>query len=563
MHQAIRVVLGAIALAGLVVACGGDDEESAASGGGDDVSTGGRGDAGGMSDAGAATGGTTTGGTGGTTGGNGGDIGDMGGSGGDTGGTGDAGGEAGDAAGGTGGGRGGAAGGDTGGTITAGTGGTEGGNGGDIGDTGGGDTGGSGGDTGGSGGVTGGTGGTTGGSGGATGGSGGATGGSGGTGADIVVAEWTDGPGVCPAGMPQQRVTTAAELEAAARGEDPFAGDAPGTCYLIADGTYASSSNVLLWATRGGTASVPRYFVGESRDGVVINARATIEADHVVIQNVTFDLTGYVKSGSFNTISIEGANDTTIDHVTLTGDCRTGSAGGHIELNGSLGTVVDSCIVEYFGNCGPDGHLDHGIYLASTQGAVIRNSVVRGNASRGIQFNTQQGEYGTIDGVVIENNRIYQNGHAEYEDGIAINGEDTGTIANVTIQHNLIYDNYYSGLRFVGAALSGILVEHNTFAGNGSGSSSASRSEVNLDDDGSGARTTVSGNIFAVGYQVLNDCYSAAAAGFSIEDNVVSGDDATGDCISGSIAADPQFEDAAGGDYHPNNAAVAGYGAYP
>ena len=546
MHQAIRVLLGAIALSALVVACGGDDEEPAAGGGGDDVSTGGRGDAGGTGDAGAATGGATTGGT---AGGNGGDTGDTGGSSGDTGGTGDAGGEAG----GTDGGRGGAAGAATGGTTTGGatTGGTAGGNGGDIGDTGG-----SGGDTGGSGGVTGGTGG-------ATGGSGGATGGSGGTGAEIVVAEWTDGPGVCPAGMPQQRVTTAAELEAAARGEDPFAGDAPGTCYLIANGTYASSSNVLLWVTSGGTLAVPRYFVGESRDGVVINARATIEADHVVVQNMTFDLTGYVKSGSFNTISIEGATGTTIDHVTLTGDCRTGSAGGHIELNGSVGTVVDSCIVEDFGNCGPDGHLDHGIYLASTQDAVIRNSIVRGNASRGIQFNTQQGEYGTIDGVVIENNRIYQNGHAEYEDGIAINGEDTGTIANVTIQHNLIYDNYYSGLRFVGASLSGILVEHNTFAGNGSGSSSENRSEVNLDDDGSGAGTTVSGNIFAVGYQVLNDCYSAAAAGFSLEGNVVFGDDATGDCISGSIAADPQFEDAAGGDYHPNNAAVAGYGAYP
>ncbi|MBN2192841.1 MAG: right-handed parallel beta-helix repeat-containing protein [Polyangiaceae bacterium] len=222
--------------------------------------------------------------------------------------------------------------------------------------------------------------------------------------------------------------------------------------YLIANGTYASSSNVLLWVTSGGTTAVPRYFVGESRDGVIINARATIEADHVVIQNLTFDLTGYVKGGSFNTISIEGANNTTIDRVTFTGDCQTGSTGGHIELNGTVGTVVDSCIVGNFGNCGPDGHLDHGIYVASTQDSVVRNSIVRGNASRGIQFNTQQGDYGTIGGVIIEKNRIYQNGHAEYEDGIAVNGEDTGTIANVTIQHNLIYDKYYSGLRFAGAS---------------------------------------------------------------------------------------------------------------
>ncbi|MBN2192842.1 MAG: hypothetical protein JW751_08490 [Polyangiaceae bacterium] len=86
---------------------------------------------------------------------------------------------------------------------------------------------------------------------------------------------------------------------------------------------------------------------------------------------------------------------------------------------------------------------------------------------------------------------------------------------------------------------------------------------MNLDDDGSGADTAITRNTFAVGYQVLNDCYSSAAAGFSIEENVVFGDDATGDCISGSIAADPQFEDVAGGDYRPNNAAVAGHGAYP
>ncbi len=411
---------------------------------------------------------------------------------------------------------------------------------------------------------TGGNGGETSGTGGATGGNGGETSGTGGaTGSEVVVAEWTDGAGICPPGVPQRNISTVGQLEDAARGGGDYAGDAPGTCYLIANGTYASSSNVLFWVTTGGTAAAPRTFVGESRDGVVVNARATVEADYVVIQNLTFDLTGYVRTGSFNTVSIEGTTNTTLDHVTLTGDCQTGSTGGHVELNATVGTVVDSCIVENFGNCGPDGHLDHGVYIASTQDSVVRNSIIRGNASRGIQFNTQQGDYGTIDGVVIENNRIYQNGHADYEDGIVINGEDAGTIANVTIQHNLIYDNYYSGLRFVGAALSGMVVEHNTFADNGSGSSNENRSEVNLDDDGSGAGTTITGNIFAVGYQLLNDCYSSASAGFSLEDNVVFGSGSTGDCISGSTAADPQFESAATGDYHPNNAAVAGYGAYP
>ena len=513
MHHTIRTYVGVVALAGLAVACGGDDDDSAEGGSAGDTAAGVgniAGDAGGATD---ATGGTTGGATGGAAGA----AGNPDGTAGRTGGTAGAAGAAG----------------------VTGTGGRQ---------------------TGGTGGVTGGTGGTMGGTGGVTGGTGGTTGG---TGGEVVVAEWTDGPGVCPAGMPQRDIDNVEQLEAATRGEGDYAGDAPATCYLIANGTYASSSNVLFWVTTGGTAGAPRTFVGESRDGVVINARATIEADDVVIQNITFDLTGYVKSGSFNTISIEGAANTTLDHVTLTGDCQTGSTGGHIELNDTVGTVVDSCIVEYFGNCGPDGHLDHGVYLASTQDSVVRNSIIRGNASRGILFNTQQGEYGTIDGVVIENNRIYQNGHADYEDGIALNAEDTGTIANVTIQHNLIYDNYFSGLRFVGPAFSGFVVEHNTFANNGSGSTNANRSEVNLDDDGSGAGTTISRNIFAVGNRLLNNCYSSASTDFSIEDNVVFGADSTGECISGSIAADPQFADASSGDYHPNNPAVAGYGAYP
>ncbi len=92
--------------------------------------------------------------------------------------------------------------------------------------------------------------------------------------------------------------------------------------------------------------------------------------------------------------------------------------------------------------------------------------------SRGIQIYTQGGEYGTVDGVTIESNRIRTNGHADYEDGVAVNGTDTGTIRNVTIRHNLIYDNYFSGLRFVGNALADIRVEYNTFYQNGSGSSS-------------------------------------------------------------------------------------------
>jgi len=287
---------------------------------------------------------------------------------------------------------------------------------------------------------------------------------------------------------------------------------------------------------------------------VVANARAASKADRVVIQNLTFDPIGDVPRGPFDTISTEGATETTIDHVILIGDGRTGSAGGHIELNGSVGTVVDSCLVEHSGNCGPEGHRDHRPCLASTQDAVIRSSIVRGHASRGIQSNVQQGECGTSDGVVIEHDRAHRNGHAEHEDGIAVNGEDTGDHLQSHHPARPVPRRPDSGLRLVGAAPSDSRVDHHTFAGNGSGSSGESRFEPDL-DDGSGAGTAVSRNICAVGCQVRNDCYRAA--GFSLEDNVVFGADATGDCNGGSIAADPQSAAAAADDCHPNNAAVA------
>src|SRR5262245_33447649 len=108
--------------------------------------------------------------------------------------------------------------------------------------------------------------------------------------------------GACPAGATQVEISDVDDLEAAARGEGAFADDPPDVCYFVHDGTYASSSNVLLWIMSGGDAGAPRRFVGQSRDGVVINARSTIEAQHVVVENMTFDLTGYEHSGSFNTI---------------------------------------------------------------------------------------------------------------------------------------------------------------------------------------------------------------------------------------------------------------------
>lgn len=391
------------------------------------------------------------------------------------------------------------------------------------------------------------------------------SGGSGG--GDLDIGEWVDMPGACPDGTTQVDITTIDELNAASRGEGDYADDGPGTCYFIHDGEYSGGSDPAVYITHGGTTEAPIYFVGESRDGVHIVGRAGMDQDgsHVVLRNMTFDLTGYSHDDSFNTVSVMAVEDITIDHVTFTGDCATGANGGHIETVGTNGLHVEACLIERFGRCGPEGHQDHGIYLADGDDITIVNNVIRENASRGIQLYTGSGEGDTLGNVTIERNRIHDNGHGDYEDGIAINGQDAGTIDTVAIRRNLFYSNYYSGIRFAGNATSAITIEHNTFAGNGAGSSSESRSEINIDgDSGGAANATISGNIFAIGNLLINDCMGSDAMAFSIADNVASGPIAAGDdaCVGSVVDADPQFVDAAGADFHTGNPAVAEYGAY-
>jgi hypothetical protein len=386
----------------------------------------------------------------------------------------------------------------------------------------------------------------------------------------LAIGEWTDAPGTCPSGTVKVDITTPAQLASAARGESPYDGDPPATCYFIHDGTYATTG-VVLYVLKGGVSGgAPRAFVGESRAGVVIHGRGNVEdgVSDVLITNLTFDLTGYVQSGAFNTLNLSNGDDITVDHVTFTGDCATGSTGGHIETNGTSNVLVDSCLIEKFGQCGgtgSTGHEDHGVYLASGSHIVLRNNVIRLNSSRGVQMYTQMGQYGTLDAITLERNRIYQNGHRDYEDGVVINSSGTGPITHVMIQQNLIYENYYSGVRFVGGLESSVSVTLDTFDSNGAGSTSASRSEINIDSAGGGAGTSIAQNVFNVGHALINDCYDGSTLGFSIGNNFVHGpvpSGAAANCVVAQTTGDPQFVSAATGNYHTSNPAAASYGAY-
>ncbi|MFO0552436.1 MAG: right-handed parallel beta-helix repeat-containing protein [Polyangiaceae bacterium] len=394
-----------------------------------------------------------------------------------------------------------------------------------------------------------------------------------GTGGSVPLGEigtWQDAPGACPDGSVRADITTADEMASAARGET----HTDATCFFVHDGEYVQSGgSPLLYFLRGGTAAQPIVWVGESRSGVVVRSRATFEhsvdgdGSHMVLSNMTFDISTLTDSGSYNTISVL-ASDIVLSHLTLTGDCQHGARGGHIEVTAPddatqpTGILIDSCLIENFGRCGTaDGALDHGIYLSAGDDLVVRNNVIQGNSSRGIQVYTHYEDISqTIDGLLVEQNRILENGHGDYQDGMVINGDVgsgfDGPLMNVTIRNNIFYRNHYSAIRFVGNAVTGVDVSHNTFVEDGQPSSSANRSEINLDEGTPEA--TISKNIFVLDNVLTNDC----SAALSIDDNIASGGTADGTCVTNTQATDPQLADPANGDFHAGAPAAAGYGAY-
>jgi hypothetical protein len=383
----------------------------------------------------------------------------------------------------------------------------------------------------------------------------------------VTVGEWTDAPGECPPGSTRVDITTLDEMESASRGES----DQNATCFFVHDGTYTQTGSTLpLYFKRGGSSGAPLVWVGESRSGVVIAGRATFEvgSDHLALSNMTLDISNVTQTGAYDTITVL-ASDITLSHLTLTGDCAHGSQGGHIEVPGlddpsapaQEHVLVDSCLIEKFGHCASGGSLDHGIYLSSGNDIVIRNSIIRGNSSRGIQIYTHYEDSSlTLTNLLIERNRVEANGHDDYQDGMVINGnvasDFQGPIDGVTIKNNIFWQNYYSAIRFVGNSVKNVEITHNTFVDDGAASQSDHRSELNLDDGTPSA--TAGQNLFVPALAVVNSCTDSLA----ISDNFVSDAATAASCVSASVLGDPAFVDAANGDFHPQNPLARAYGAY-
>ena len=303
-------------------------------------------------------------------------------------------------------------------------------------------------------------------------------------------------------------VSTSQDLIDASRGKGRFAACAPGTTFLIKNGTYRTPAKIqtLMCVKKGGEPDNPRIFRGESRAGVIIYGRATITADHVNLENMTFDLRGFTpeKDHSFSTISMVSASDLHISHITCTGDGTKGRRGGHIEIRASdpqrvpEKIEIDNCLVEGFGERGDaEDKLAHGIYLGEGRKVTIKQCVARNNTGRGIQLFSHFPDAGMIEQVLIEGNRIHHNGRQPYTDGLVISAVASGNpdvLSGIIVRHNIIFRNTFSGIRIKTQAIKNLRIENNTFYQNATGFPAGG--ELFFDTGADQVAMTVQRNIF-------------------------------------------------------------------
>lgn len=304
---------------------------------------------------------------------------------------------------------------------------------------------------------------------------------------------------------------TVRQIMDATRGRGDYAEAPPGTTFVIRNGTYQTPAGlkVMMWILRGGEPGAPRRFVGESRDGVVIVGRATVQSDHVELENMTFTLVDFEVEprASFSTVTVVSARDVRIAGLNCIGTGDKGRRGGHIEVM-RHGTdpipediLIEDCLVDRFGRrADPEGRLDHGIYISSGDTVVVRGCEVRRSSGRGIQLYIHENSGNTISNVIIEDNVIHHNGRLPFTDGIVVATGRTaglGDLRNVVIRNNLFYRNAFSGIRLNTDFSQEVVVENNTFWRNSRGH--ARGAEVVIDRGGRGRDTRFTRNVFVPG----------------------------------------------------------------
>ena len=347
---------------------------------------------------------------------------------------------------------------------------------------------------------------------------------------------------VSPSGSNANAGTIAAPFATLKHATENVAG--AGDAVLMCAGTYPMGE-IWLRRDRGHGGAPGEYLQIRAYDGTTTSSceagepvlqyesrRFIIAADYIYIEGLRFVMPW--------TLDISGAGHQVIRNTFTGPQPRFGAISAFLTdglIEGNRITITNSS----------GSTLDHGMYIHQGANVTIRDNYVSGTTGYGIHVYEEAG--GSIRNVLIENNTVTG---SEQRAGIIVAGPVP--ISGITIWNNLVVGN--AGYGIVVRSGEGISILNNTVVENGSGA-------IIFNNPGANPASSVAiqNNILGrsgEGYHIRADFLPS---GLTVGTNLYwSGPIRfTGGITDpGALVADPQFMNAAAGDYHlsPSSDAV-------
>lgn len=222
----------------------------------------------------------------------------------------------------------------------------------------------------------------------------------------------------------------------------------PGDTVSVHGGSYAG-----VYLETSGTASQPIVFQAAAGETPSITSDNSHTPDGFNLEGASYVT---VRGFTINGRTRAGIRAVTCEHVTIRDN--------HTDGNGTWGIFTGFCddlLIE--DNVASNSVAQHGIYVSNSgDRPVIRGNTVFGNSNAGIHMNGDgsEGGDGIISNAIVEDNVIYDNGHAG---GSGINCDG---VQDSIIRNNLIYDQHASGISLYqidgGGPSTGNLIANNT-----------------------------------------------------------------------------------------------------
>jgi parallel beta-helix repeat protein len=321
---------------------------------------------------------------------------------------------------------------------------------------------------------------------------------------------------------------------------------------IVIDGTSTTNENGIVLTSNGNEI---RKLIIQAFDfsGVSLssNSDSNIIADNISQQNeghgirlTEFNDTNQILN---NTIQNNGSGASTTsrgiyfvsptnfsDSNTVDGNTVQFNANDGINAVGTTGSTFSNNTVNGNGVFDTSGR---GIRLSDATGNTILNNQIYDNNAVGIAL------FSSSSSNTVEGNTIYNNGLVDSNDhGIWIISTSNSNI----IQMNAIYRNNGDGIR-IGGSSTGTKIYHNTVHGNGQEAGAGNGSGIIIGAGSTG--TIVRNNIFSVNDGFGVDASEAITNSYNDFYTNVSGD--CNGCTpgTGSLASDPLYVNAPGGDF--------------